>query len=730
MTHPNKVTSLLFGLLLSVTTACAVNALAHAPSTQPALVQALFDPATLDRGPFPSDHFTVEDRTQHTGLRVNLPRPDCAVYVSDCEDVDVLNTLDGFNMRARLSIPFSGPIDVNSVTSATVFLIPLGHGAEVPEREERRIGINQIVWDPAADTLHAIADELLDQRTRYALLVTRGVRDPSGAAIDASETFRRFRQTVHEPYKQALLEALQAARRVGVGEDDLAAASVFTTQSFSHIVERIRDTVLAAPAPRIDFAVGSGGSRALFSVDSLQSVTFNAQTAASGALTPQPLANFIVNMRLVPGAVASVAFGRFTALDFTTHSSGHIAPIATRTGTLAPTGTVDVGVTVWLPRGPRPAAGWPVEICAHGSTANKNFCVSQSSIANSRGSAVIAINAMGHGHGPLSTMALRLTDGTTVTAAAPGSGYDADGNGTIDPWEPRFAPRPHAVLGTSGTVAETAGLHLQLVRALQAGVDVDDDGTIDLDAARIYLMGHSLGVTWGEMVFAYEPAIRAAAFLAGCGTLAYLRPLSPSYRPMFAEDLAARTPSLLNSASGLRTIDRVAVAAPFFNESLPLRDQPPLINPVPGAIAIQRVLDRKAWAEQIASAAAFAPLLRRAPPPGVPSRPFVFQLARSDLRSVNPASSETVRAGDFADRVTHYRHDLNFGLPGVPDDPHTYVSAQQQPPNYARVAIGAQYQIATFFESDGRTVIHPTPTELWETPIKSPLPENLFFLPR
>jgi hypothetical protein len=33
----------------------------------------------LDGGPFPSDHFTVEDREQNTGLRVNLPLPDCAV---------------------------------------------------------------------------------------------------------------------------------------------------------------------------------------------------------------------------------------------------------------------------------------------------------------------------------------------------------------------------------------------------------------------------------------------------------------------------------------------------------------------------------------------------------------------------------------------------------------------------------------------------------------------------
>jgi hypothetical protein len=191
-------------------------------------------------------------------------------------------------LAKRLSIPFSGAIDVNSVTSETVCLIRLGHGAEVHEREERPIGINQIGWDPVTYTLHAIADELLDQHTRYTLLVTRGVRDTSGAPIEASETFRGFRQTVRGPYQQALLEAIQAARRGGVREDDQAAVSVFTTQSFSHIIERIRDAVQAGPAPAIDFTVGPGGSRAVFSVASLQSVTFNAQTGASGVLTPQP----------------------------------------------------------------------------------------------------------------------------------------------------------------------------------------------------------------------------------------------------------------------------------------------------------------------------------------------------------------------------------------------------------------------------------------------------------
>ena len=55
------------------------------------------------------------------------------------------------------------------------------------------MGINQVVWDPATSTLHAKSDELLDQHTRYALIVTRGVRDETGKPVEASEAFQRFR---------------------------------------------------------------------------------------------------------------------------------------------------------------------------------------------------------------------------------------------------------------------------------------------------------------------------------------------------------------------------------------------------------------------------------------------------------------------------------------------------------------------------------------------------------
>ena len=133
--------------------------------------------------PFPSNLFTTSDRTQLTGLRVDLAKPDCTARPSDCADIDVLNTLDGFNIQPRISIPFSGSIDVETVSSQTVFLLG-PHG--------RRVGINQVVWEPAANTLHIESDAQLQPHSRYLLIVTRGIRGSDGQRPDSSAFWREL----------------------------------------------------------------------------------------------------------------------------------------------------------------------------------------------------------------------------------------------------------------------------------------------------------------------------------------------------------------------------------------------------------------------------------------------------------------------------------------------------------------------------------------------------------
>jgi hypothetical protein len=114
----------------------------------------------------------------------------------------------------------------------------------------------------------------------------------------------------------------------------------------------------------------------------------------------------------------------------------------------------------------------------------------------------------------------------------------------------------------------------------------------------------------------------------------------------------------------------------------------------------------------------------------VPAKSVIVQFARTDLTNPNPVTTAILRAGDLADRAIFYRNDLAYAEDPSQDlkNPHGFMPLIDNP-HFASVALGAQEQIATFFESDGATTIHPEPRRFFEVPIVLPLPEDLFFIP-
>ena len=116
--------------------------------------------------PFPSDRFTTRDWSNNTFRRVNLPLPaDCsstAAKAAECADIAVINELDGFSTQPRVTVPFSGAIDPTSVTSDTVYFVNLGDTLSL-RGFGQRVGINQVLWDPATNTLAVQPDDLLQQ---------------------------------------------------------------------------------------------------------------------------------------------------------------------------------------------------------------------------------------------------------------------------------------------------------------------------------------------------------------------------------------------------------------------------------------------------------------------------------------------------------------------------------------------------------------------------------------
>src|SRR6266545_2718322 len=463
-------------------------------------VHARFDLSTPQAGPFPSDRFTVPDPMHYTGRRVELPKPDCAACPSACADLAVINTLDGFNLQPRLSIPFDGPIDVASVTSQSVFLVSLGSTLPDGAPGGHVVGINQIVWDPGTNTLHVESDELLDQHTRYVLVVTNTVRNLDGRHVKAAREFLDFIDDANgstgdpalEAYRTQLRNALSQLDAAGVvPQDQVVTASIFTTQSVTAVLEKIRDEIkVATPAPA-DFLLGPGGSRTVFALSTMMSVRLNAQVSAdpTAPLSTLPLPLSVLNV--VPGAVGTIAFGKYSSPDYRVHPGEFIPAVGTKFGTPVVQGSSDVGFILFLPSSPEPATGYPVAIFGHGAGGNKAESGFVAAKLAQQGIAVIAIDQPGNGFGPLSTYTIGFTDLSSVTFPSVGRGIDQNGDGQIGKSEGFSAARPRTILGGRDGQRQTVIDHMQLVREIEVGMDVDGGGLPDLDPSRIYYLGPS-----------------------------------------------------------------------------------------------------------------------------------------------------------------------------------------------------------------------------------------------
>jgi Bacterial Ig-like domain len=649
--------------------------------------------------PFPSNLYTVPDATQLTGLRVDLPKPNCATNPSDCADIAVLDTLDGFNIQPRITVPFSAPIDLDTVSSKTIFLA--GPGGHV-------VGINQVAWEPLANTLHFESDEQLAPDTTYLLVVTRGVHDTSGNELAGSPLGSLGADS---PYKRALHDALPMAMAGGVDPGDIAAASLFTTQSIDALSRKIRSQLKATP---VTFNLGPGGTRTVFSAASPTKWNRQIGTTTFETVDVPWQALFIY-----PGSVAQVAYGSFSSPDYET-ADQVIPAVGTSTGVPAVQSTNQLQFTLFVPGGVKPAGGWPVAIFGHGFTDSKNGAPwAVASSLGHMGIASIAINVVGHGRGPLSTYTVTTATGP-VTFSAGGRGFDQNGDGKIDSTEGVGAVGAQSLIGNRDGLRQTTIDLMQLVKELEAGLDVDGDGSADLSTSRLYYAGQSFGGIYGVQLLGLEPDLRAGVPNVPGGPIIEIARLSPAFRPLVGIALITRTPSLYNNP----TPDAFFTN---FVENIPLRNLPAVDDVTPDQSAIQTLIDNTEWAQQAANPAAYAPFV-------TPAK-TIIQFARGDQTVPNPTTSAILRAGNLAGRATLYRNDLAYKADpynkdtnplGIQKNPHTFLTNIVG--HSVVFALEAQAQIATFFATDGGLTIDPDgPGPIFETPT-SMVPEDLAYI--
>jgi Bacterial virulence factor lipase N-terminal len=728
----SKPSALCLSLSLAlVSLASPLTSLADSSSSRVSVKFDLSDPAG---SPFPSNRFSVRDWSNKTLRRVNLPLPDCTVRVSDCQDIAVINTLDGFSTQPRITVPFTGAIDPTSVTSNTVYLLNLGD-VQTGRGIGSRVGINQRLWDPATNTMVFESDELLQEHTRYVLIVTNGVRDASGKPIkrakmddddneDNDDRSQSQRGRGNDDYQRELRDGMRAHR----GNGRIVAATLFTTQtSTGDLAKIMRQIKGSTPAPA-NFMLGTAGGasvRSVFTLANVPGIQFDRQTGTAPTFTAGFLPTPALNV--VPGAVAQIAYGKFSSPNY--QSAGQYIP-ATATGNSGrplAQGSNDLVFQLFVPAGAKPAGGWPVAIFGHGFTDSMYGAPwTVGSVFASQGIATLAINVVGHGGGALGTLNVLRTGDVPVSVPAGGRGIDQDGNGIIDSTEGVNAAAPRTIIGSRDGLRQTVVDLMQLVRQVEVGMDIDGDGAADLNAQRIYYAGQSFGGIYGTKLLGIEPNIKAGVPNVPGGSISEVARLG-AFRFLTAVALATRTPQLLNVAP------TPGVPVPFnlnFNENMPLRDLAPVVNTVSGATDIAHVLDRFEWVQQSGNPVSYAPLIRKSPLSGSASKPVIIQFAKGDVTVPNPTSSAIIRAGALQDRTTYFRNDLANALnPLVPKNPHTFltnIGAAATVP----YAVQAQSQIAAFFASNGTLTIDPDGVnQFFEVPIALPLPEGLNFIP-
>jgi hypothetical protein len=348
-----------------------------------------------------------------------------------------------------------------------------------------------------------------------------------------------------------------------------------------------------------------------------------------------------------------------------------------------------------------------VAVFGHGFTRDDRDMFLAADVNAARGIATIATDVVGHGYGPRSAWEI-TTNGATTEVPAHARGVDQNADGSITNTEGVSAPVQPAF---DASVSSRDGLRQTVADLMTLDRAIAHGGVPGLDGGSVSYYGQSFGGIYGTMLGGVDPRVPQLALNVDGGPVSEIARLSPAFRLLVTQDLAGRRPSLLKSKNP---------AVDYFVESMPLRGQPPVTDPAPGALAIQNVLAQETWLDRSGSPETYAPLLRQDPPKGSAVKRVIFQNAYGDQTVPNPTTYTVLAAGGLFDRESLYRNDRNSaidpatGKPFSAENPHGFLLNPFNPASRE-----GQQQIVTFFTSGGTQVINPDPA-LWEVPINDP----------
>ena len=635
---------------------------------------------------FPDNFFTVSDKGQVSGRRLNFRlgidypsvggavQPVCTdADFSICDGFAELNKLDGFDLQPRVTVPFTGAINLASVNDRNFFITSAG-GVFVS-------GLRQLTFDPVTNTLAGISDAFLREDTLYRIRVTSGIRDTTGNPVNAcgrgcnvSFTTRTASAELANIRKAMDLPLSDPANAyVLAGFPDATTSTAGRKLSFTQ--NGTDDVFLAA-------AVEPSLSNPLNGIVRTDQVKVD--TSAADAFQSSAVPNLIL-----PGTAGYFAFGSFLSPRYQFASaSGHqdnpygvgdgrtdgeIPPLPTKQ-TPAPLGADRLGAIVVTPDPLRFPPPWPAAIYGDGFTRSDYDVFVTADYNASLGVLTVVADPAGHGFGPQSTTTV-TADGVATTFLSYGRGRDLDGDGIIGDglndgvgptghFQPDGSELPsHKPLdGLESGLVQTTVDQMALGRALQAGLDIPGIGANLVDPARIMYYGLSFGGIYGTMLMGTDPLFHQGLLNVPGGPIVDIARLS-GFRGNLADALMRSRPSYLNGGPGLNG----------FTEDLPLRNDPPMLITHPGGAALQELFANTNWYDRTGSPETFAPRIRLRPDAAWANNPknVVFQTAYGDGTVPNPTAGTLYRAGALFDRVVYYRNDKT---PTYSTDPHGWLA--------------------------------------------------------
>jgi hypothetical protein len=448
---------------------------------------------------------------------------------------DGLDLLDGFGTTTATWFFLSGPIDPPSLPASPVLAPTLADAvfcADVATLTPVPIML-EFDFDTRIRNVLAVVPvpgHPLAAKTTYTCVVRRAVTgggDPVQPSADwASVRDGASANTDADAIFDPVVAALDAR---GVTASDIAGMTVFTTQSTTDYLLRIRDVVLPglavpsadltsrpelvfAGADRVTALLGSSAHDhlAVVATGFYPSPRFQTHDPnGDGPLADLPLPPDFVTCA-APGNACETTDERFT-----------------RDGTGNPV-VIDVPsipFTLAIPTGTPPAGGWPVVIQQHGLGAQRDTVLGFAEADAARGFASIGIDAAQHGYrlfdcgpaAPCSQDTSNTVGGTAVPDGFVDGGFLGFDVGFLAV-NLGFFQAFHNFLGIRDNFRQTYADLLSLVRLIQ-GHSIDAALGTQLDDARIFYMGHSLGGLMGSGFVPIDTTTRAALLNATGGGL-------------------------------------------------------------------------------------------------------------------------------------------------------------------------------------------------------------------